>query len=33
MEEAIKIAKANPIFEEEETVIEIYPIKRIEGNN
>ena len=33
IEEAVKIAKANPIFEEEETIIEIRPIKHVEGIN
>lgn len=33
MDEAIKIAKANPIFEEEDAIIEIRPIKHVEGIN
>ncbi|MEK6153096.1 YciI family protein [Flavobacteriaceae bacterium 3-367] len=30
---AINIAKANPIFDEEQAIIEIRPIKRMEGIN
>ena len=33
MDEAIKIAKANPIFEEGDAIIEIRPIKHVEGIN
>ena len=33
MEEAIGIAKANPVFEDESARIEVRPIKRMEGIN
>lgn len=33
IEEAIKIGKANPIFEDSEAVIEVRPIKQMEGIN
>lgn len=33
LEEAIKIAKANPVFDEEDAVMEIRPIKKMEGIN
>lgn len=33
LEEAIEIAKANPIFEEEDATMEIRPIKSMEGIN
>ena len=33
IEEAIQIAKANPIFEESDAIIEIRPVKHIEGIN
>jgi hypothetical protein len=33
MEEAIKIAKANPVLEDENARIEIRPIKKMEGIN
>lgn len=33
LEEAIKIAKANPVFDNEEAAIEIRPIKQMDGIN
>lgn len=33
LEEAIKIAKANPVFDNEEASIEIRPIKKMDGIN
>jgi len=33
LEEATKIAKANPIFDEEDAIIEIRPIKQMDGIN
>lgn len=33
IEEAIEIAKANPVFDEEEAIMEIRPIKTFEGIN
>lgn len=33
LEEAVNIAKANPVFDEEDAVMEIRPIKKMDGIN
>ncbi len=33
LEEAVKIAKANPMFDDQEAVMEVKPIKQVDGIN